>query len=133
MIEEIAICGLGVIESAEIRPGSGFTALTGETGAGKTMILTAVALLMGSKAPTGLVRGEKARVEGRIGSNRDLRFISDVPFLGLARAAGPSAAFARLDCSMSGSSASLPRIHPSDKGDFSALSSPIGHGVSQPP
>ena len=35
MIEEIAICGLGVIESAEIRPGSGFTALTGETGAGK--------------------------------------------------------------------------------------------------
>ncbi len=28
MIEEIAICGLGVIESAEIRPGSGFTALT---------------------------------------------------------------------------------------------------------
>ncbi len=66
MIEEIAICGLGVIESAEIRPGSGFTALTGETGAGKTMILTAVALLMGSKAPTGLVRGEKARVEGRL-------------------------------------------------------------------
>ena len=64
MIEEIAIRGLGVIESAEIRPGSGFTALTGETGAGKTMILTAVALLMGSKAPTGLVRGEKARVEG---------------------------------------------------------------------
>ncbi|MFI0432992.1 MAG: DNA repair protein RecN [Candidatus Nanopelagicales bacterium] len=66
MIEEIAIRGLGVIESAEVRPGAGFTALTGETGAGKTMILTAVALLMGSKAPTGLVRRERARVEGRL-------------------------------------------------------------------
>lgn len=66
MIDEIAIRGLGVIESAEIRPGSGFTALTGETGAGKTMVLTAVGLLMGSKAPVGLVRGERARVEGRI-------------------------------------------------------------------
>lgn len=63
MIAEIRIRGLGVIDSADIEPGPGLTCLTGETGAGKTMILTAIELLRGGKCPPGLVSGERARVE----------------------------------------------------------------------
>lgn len=63
MIAEIRIRGLGVIDSADIEPGPGLTCLTGETGAGKTMILTAIELLRGGKCPPGLVTGERARVE----------------------------------------------------------------------
>lgn len=63
MIEELRIQGLGVIDSADVQPSSGLTCLTGETGAGKTMVLTAVALLRGERCPPGLIRGERARVE----------------------------------------------------------------------
>lgn len=63
MIAEIRIRGLGVIDSADIEPGPGLTCLTGETGAGKTMILTAIELLRGGKCPPGLVSAERARVE----------------------------------------------------------------------
>lgn len=64
MIEELRIKGLGVIDSAEIQPSPGLTCLTGETGAGKTMVLTAVNLLRGERCAPALVRGERARVEG---------------------------------------------------------------------
>ena len=63
MIAEIRIRGLGVIDSADIEPGPGLTCLTGETGAGKTMILTAIELLRGGKCPPALVSQERARVE----------------------------------------------------------------------
>ncbi len=68
MLEEIRIRGLGVIDDAELELGPGFTALTGETGAGKTMVLTALNLLLGGKADAGLVRGGSGRavVEGRV-------------------------------------------------------------------
>ncbi|MBD3688635.1 DNA repair protein RecN [Nanchangia anserum] len=56
MIEDIDIRNLGVIEHAHLRPGPGLTVLTGETGAGKTMVLTSIGLLMGKKADTGHVR-----------------------------------------------------------------------------
>lgn len=65
MIDEIRITGLGVIDEAQVRPGPGFTALTGETGAGKTIVLTALGLLLGGKVAVSLVRGERALVEGR--------------------------------------------------------------------
>ena len=65
MIGELRISGLGVIDSAEVRLGDRFTVLTGETGAGKTMVLTALSMLMGARPPAGLVRGDRARVEGR--------------------------------------------------------------------
>lgn len=55
-LEEISIRGLGVIEEATLELGPGFTVLTGETGAGKTMILTALALVLGGKADLSLVR-----------------------------------------------------------------------------
>ena len=68
MIEEIRIRGLGVIDSAVVEPHSGFTAVTGETGAGKTMVLTGLALLLGGRADAAVVRAgqERAEVEGRI-------------------------------------------------------------------
>lgn len=66
MIEELHISNLGVIENATVNFGPGMTALTGETGAGKTMTVTALQLLMGAKADGSRVRvgAEKAVVEG---------------------------------------------------------------------
>jgi len=55
-LEEISIRGLGVIENATLELGPGFTVLTGETGAGKTMVLTALSLVLGGKADSSLVR-----------------------------------------------------------------------------
>jgi len=60
LISALTIRNIGVISSAELQLSSGFTALTGETGAGKTMVLTALGLLMGERADAGRVRtGEK--------------------------------------------------------------------------
>ena len=68
MISALTIRNIGVISSAELQLGPGFTALTGETGAGKTMVLTALGLLRGERADAGRVRtGEKQLfVEGRL-------------------------------------------------------------------
>lgn len=66
MIEEIVIRDLGVIGEARLPLGPGFTALTGETGAGKTMVVTALGLLLGDRADSGSVRSgsPQAVVEG---------------------------------------------------------------------
>ena len=56
MIEEIRIENLGVIASARVPLGAGLTAITGETGAGKTMLLTGLALLLGGRADAARVR-----------------------------------------------------------------------------
>ena len=56
MISTIEISGIGVIDRATLDFGEGLTVLTGETGAGKTMVLTSVNLLMGSRAEPALVR-----------------------------------------------------------------------------
>jgi DNA repair protein RecN (Recombination protein N) len=56
MIEEIRIRDLGVIAEATLPLGSGLTVVTGETGAGKTMVVTAVGLLLGARADAGAVR-----------------------------------------------------------------------------
>ncbi|HHV21534.1 MAG TPA: DNA repair protein RecN [Propionibacterium sp.] len=66
MISELRIRDLGVIESATLELAPGFTAVTGETGAGKTMIVTSLGLLLGSRADSGAVRrgADRARVEG---------------------------------------------------------------------
>ena len=67
MIEEISIRQLGVIGEARLPLGPGFTALTGETGAGKTMVVTALGLLLGDRADSGVIRSgsDQALVEGR--------------------------------------------------------------------
>lgn len=56
MIEELRIRDLGVIAEATLELGPGFTAITGETGAGKTMVVTALGLLMGARSDAGAVR-----------------------------------------------------------------------------
>jgi DNA repair protein RecN (Recombination protein N) len=56
VIEELHIRGLGVIEDASLRLAPGLTVVTGETGAGKTMLVTALQLLLGARADQGLVR-----------------------------------------------------------------------------
>jgi len=67
MIEELGIRDLGVIAEATLPLGSGFTAVTGETGAGKTMVVTALGLLLGARSDAGAVRSgaKQAWVEGR--------------------------------------------------------------------
>ena len=68
MIEEIRIRGLGVIDDAVLEPHAGLTVVTGETGAGKTMVLTGLGLLLGGRADAGVVRAghPRAEVEGRL-------------------------------------------------------------------
>lgn len=62
------IRGLGVIDDAVLELSPGFTVVTGETGAGKTMVVTGLGLLFGERAETALVRtgGPTASVEGRL-------------------------------------------------------------------
>lgn len=73
MLEELRIRGLGVIDDAELEFHPGLTVLTGETGAGKTMVLTALGLLLGGRSDPGLVRPgqDRAVVEGRVGVAAD--------------------------------------------------------------
>ena len=67
MITELRIADLGVISDAIISLHPGLTVVTGETGAGKTMIISGLGLLLGGRAdPRSVRRGsERARVEGR--------------------------------------------------------------------
>ena len=67
MLVELRVRDLGVIEDSSITLGSGMTALTGETGAGKTLVVEALELLMGGRADPVIVRSgaKEALVEGR--------------------------------------------------------------------
>ncbi|QIK73232.1 DNA repair protein RecN [Propioniciclava coleopterorum] len=71
MLTDLRIAGLGVISDAAIELGPGFTAVTGETGAGKTMIVTGLGLLTGEKAESRLIRhgDQRALVEGRLSAD----------------------------------------------------------------
>ncbi len=66
MIDEMRLRDLGVISEATLRFGPGFTAITGETGAGKTMVVTGLGLLLGQRADSGAVRqaADQASVDG---------------------------------------------------------------------
>ena len=66
MIEEIFIRNLGVIGEARLPLGPGFTAITGETGAGKTMVVSALGLLLGERSDAAAIRSGSAQaiVEG---------------------------------------------------------------------
>ena len=61
-LEEISIRNLGIIEESHLELGSGLNVLTGETGAGKTMILTALNLVLGGKSDSSLVRSGSDRL-----------------------------------------------------------------------
>jgi DNA repair protein RecN (Recombination protein N) len=68
MLEEVRITGLGVIDDATLELSPGFTVVTGETGAGKTMVVTGLGLLFGGRADPARVRpgAQRAIVEGRL-------------------------------------------------------------------
>jgi len=63
MIEELRIRGIGVIADAQLDFAPGFTVITGETGAGKTMILSGIELLRGSRAESGQLRDADGQAE----------------------------------------------------------------------
>jgi len=67
LIEEIVIRDLGVIREAKLEFGPGLSVLTGETGAGKTMVLNALGLLLGERSDSSAIRKDQqqAYVEGR--------------------------------------------------------------------
>lgn len=67
MLIELQVTDLGVIRHLTVRPGAGMTAVTGETGAGKTLIVGAIALLTGGRADASMVRegAGEAVVDGR--------------------------------------------------------------------
>jgi DNA repair protein RecN (Recombination protein N) len=62
-LEEISIRNLGIIDQSELELGPGLNVLTGETGAGKTMILTALSLVLGGKSDSALVRQLTGKLE----------------------------------------------------------------------
>ncbi len=68
MLEELSIRSLGVIDDATLELGPGFNVLTGETGAGKTMVVTALGLLLGARSDATVVRAgaRRARIDGRV-------------------------------------------------------------------
>jgi len=67
MLTELRLNSLGVVAEAVLPLGPGLTALTGETGAGKTMIVAGLGLLLGARADASLVRNgqDRALVQGR--------------------------------------------------------------------
>ena len=68
MLEEVRITGLGVIDDAILELSPGFNVVTGETGAGKTMVVSGLGLLFGGRADPARVRpgAERASVDGRL-------------------------------------------------------------------
>jgi DNA repair protein RecN (Recombination protein N) len=67
VLSELHIENMGVIERVELTFGPGLTAVTGETGAGKTMVVEAIELLVGGRADSAIVRhgAAEARIDGR--------------------------------------------------------------------
>src|SRR5687768_15521108 len=67
MLVELHVRNLGVIADLELELGPGMTAVTGETGAGKTLVVDAIELLVGGRADAAMVRAgeDEAVVEGR--------------------------------------------------------------------
>ena len=62
MIESLDISNLGVIANAHVDFGPGLVVVTGETGAGKTMVLSSLQLLLGARADAALVRSGAQRL-----------------------------------------------------------------------
>ena len=89
MLTELHIENLGVIDTLDLQLSDGLVALTGETGAGKTMIVEAINLLVGGRADAGMVRpgASEARVEGRfVFGEEEVILCRTIPLDGRSRA-----------------------------------------------
>ncbi len=75
MLRELHISGLGVIDDLDLELHPGLNVLTGETGAGKTMVTVGLALALGTRADSSLVRdgAKAARVQARFDRDRRRR------------------------------------------------------------
>ena len=94
MLVELVVSDLGVIEHLALVLAEGMTAVTGETGAGKTLVVSAIELLLGGRADPVLVRtgATEARVDGRFvrsgpdGADEEVVLTRVVPAAGRSRA-----------------------------------------------
>jgi DNA repair protein RecN (Recombination protein N) len=89
VLTELHIENLGVIDTLDLQLSAGLVALTGETGAGKTMIVEAINLLVGGRADAGMVRpgATEARVEGRfVFGDEEVILCRTIPLDGRSRA-----------------------------------------------
>ncbi|HEX2857856.1 MAG TPA: DNA repair protein RecN [Propionibacteriaceae bacterium] len=81
MLTGLRISALGVIDETSLELGPGLVAITGETGAGKTMVVSGLGLLLGGRADAGIVRrgAPRAVVEGRFtGAGRVAEAVSEL-------------------------------------------------------
>ena len=106
MLDELSASNLGLIESASVRLGKGLTVLTGETGAGKTLMLGALRLLRGEPAPKGLI--------GPHGDDLDVsaRFVDGGSEHVVRRSVSPSRSKAYVDGAISTASALADTVGP---------------------
>jgi DNA repair protein RecN (Recombination protein N) len=91
VLAELRVENLGIVDELAVVLGPGMTVITGETGAGKTLLVEAVELLVGGRADGGLVRAgsDEARVEGRFVDpvgDEELVLARVVPVTGRSRA-----------------------------------------------
>lgn len=89
MITELAVANLGVIDQVTLPLSTGLIALTGETGAGKTLMIDAISLLLGGRADPGLVKhgAKEATVDGRFElDDEEIVLTRVVPAVGRSRA-----------------------------------------------
>ena len=117
MLVELHVEQMGVIEDMTLLLGDGMTAVTGETGAGKTLVVEAIELLVGGRADPVVVRAgaDAAAVEGRFVVDDDELILARViPRNGRSRAYvnGRLATVANLEGYAPDSSTSLPHAGP---------------------
>ena len=83
MLERLHVDNLVVLRSAEIEPAAGMTVITGETGAGKTILAGALGLVLGAKGEAGLVGPHAEQVEVEATFRIDEALLGDEAFAGV--------------------------------------------------
>jgi DNA repair protein RecN (Recombination protein N) len=88
VLDELSVQNLGILGHVSMEPGAGLTVVTGETGAGKTMLLGALRLLTGQRAPADTIgpAGQEVHVEGRFLVEGDEMIVSRKVFASGSRA-----------------------------------------------